>query len=112
MRQVPLGLDSEVWKRRNETQKNTFGKHKSWKLGYEAGKRGESKTSNPYSIPEDTRKLLRQRAYWELGREEGVFTPSKRIKAKHTHDELKHIKELVKPKHKHHKHKEKHGKHK
>jgi hypothetical protein len=105
----PLGLDPETWKHRNETNSKTFGKHKSYKRGVEAGKKGEPVTANPYTLTEEMWKILRSRAYWELGREHGAFTPSskqlkKEKKARHEeHKRLKKLKERVKKhKHKHH----------
>jgi len=98
--------------KRNEVQDKTYGKHTSWKRGLEAGKKGESSSDNPYTLTDEMWKILRQRTYWELGRIEGAFTPSKeRLKKerRHKHEEIHHIKELLKPKHKH---KHKHGKHK
>jgi hypothetical protein len=110
----PFGVDREVWKKRNETQLKTYGKHNSWRKGYEAGKKGEPCTANPYTLTEEIQSLLRKRAYWELGREEGAFTPSRhqlKKEKKARKEELRRIKHLEKRhKHGHDKHKSHHHK--
>jgi hypothetical protein len=110
----PLGVDPKVWQQRNETSSKTFGKHSSWRKGLEAGKQGESSTANPYILSEDVQKLLRQRAYWELGRQEGAFTPSRhqlKKEKKAKKEELRRIKSIAKEKskHKHKHHRSHHG---
>ena len=109
--QQPLGMDENLWKRRKELVKREYGKHTSWKKGYHAGKQGASPKDNPYQLPPDVWKLLKRRTYWEIGREEALFTPSAkklRKEKENHHAELRHIKkEFVK---KHGKHKHKHHK--
>src|SRR4051812_27610261 len=96
----PLGMDPKVWKKRNSVALKEYGKNRSWKKGYKAGKRGKSAEENPYSLTEDIITLLRKRTYWFLGFEEARYTPSKK--------QLKAMKESNRRKEKKHKHK-KHG---
>ncbi len=100
MKRTPLGLDKETWEKRNQVIKREYAKHKSWKAGWEAGRKGESASANPFALPEDIWKLLRRRTLWELGREEAMLTPTKRkLKEEHAN---KHRKEKHKHKHKKH----------
>jgi uncharacterized protein involved in exopolysaccharide biosynthesis len=103
----PLGVDPKVWSQRNEIQRKTYGKHKSWQRGLEAGEKGESATANPYTLSEEIQKLLRQRAYWELGRQEGAFTPSRhqlKKEKKARKEEARRMKRRKEKKHKEHHH--------
>lgn len=107
---APLGMDETLWKKRNEIEQKIYGKHSSWRKGVEAGKNGGPK-ENPYTLPDDVWKLLRQRTYWEIGWEWGAYRKPKHVRKREKEEQLAHIKKEFKKKHKKHKHK-KHGKHK
>jgi hypothetical protein len=98
---TPLGLEEKLWEKRNKVAYHAYGRHKSWKAGVKAGKHGASAADNPFKLPEDVLKLLRQRTYWEIGREFGAFRPPKKIKSKHKEEQMEHIKKEFKKKHKH-----------
>jgi hypothetical protein len=107
----PLGLDPEIWHKRNERQRSYWKKYPQWVKGYKSGRKGLLRSENPYTLDAEILKLLRKRTYWDLGWEEGAYTPSskklKRIKEM-KEDELKKIKKEFKGKKKHGHHKSKH----
>lgn len=105
---APLGLDEETWLRRNRVARETYGRHKSWQKGYKAGRKGMAASDNPYTLTADIWKLLRRRAYWEMGREEGAFQPPKHKHRKETKkDQMRRLEKEFK-KNKHGKHHRKH----
>jgi hypothetical protein len=75
-------------------------KNRWWRKGWEAGKKKQGEHENPYQLTPDVMELLRKRTYWEMGRIEAAFTPSK----KRLKEEAERQKARQKERHKHARH--------
>lgn len=65
----PLGYDGKILNKKKSL--TYWRKFISWRKGFKAGKKGKSKVDNPYKLSEEIWTLLRKRARWQMGYEEG-----------------------------------------
>lgn len=77
---MTLGADEKILADHTKSV-SEWRKNRWFKKGYKAGKKGLLPKDCPYTLTEEIWTLLRKRAYWLKGCEEGSYRPSsKRLK--------------------------------
>ena len=95
---MTLGADDSILA--DHTKSVTEWRKNRWfKKGYKAGRKGLLPKDCPYTLSEEIWQLLRKRAYWLRGREEGAYRPSSRKLKQEAQMEHKHRKHKKKKRH-------------
>lgn len=74
---MTLGADEKVLSD-NAKSVSDWRKNRWFVKGYKAGRKGKSSKDCPYTLTDEIWQLLKKRAYWIKGLEEGRYRPSSR----------------------------------